>query len=110
MTEMSPASHIGRKTNASAGAAGMLLPGMRMRIVDVDGNNVRQPRLEGEICCAGPNIMKGRQSSGLSRPGAAAGANFWRRGMGRIPRKCKLRGPCGITYGTLWVRVHFAGA
>ena len=41
MTEMSPASHIGRKTNASAGAAGMLLPGMRMRIVDVDGNNVR---------------------------------------------------------------------
>jgi len=59
MTEMSPASHIGRKTNASAGAAGMLLPGMRMRIVDVDGNNVRQPRLEGEICCAGPNIMKG---------------------------------------------------
>ena len=33
---------------------------------------------------------------------AAAGraellANFWRRGMGRFPRKCKLRGPCGVT-------------
>ena len=35
---------------------------------------------------------------------AAAGraellANFGRRGMGRIPRKCKLRGPSGVTVG-----------
>ena len=47
---------------------------------------------------------------------AAAGraellANFWRRGMGRIPRKCKLRGPCGVTSGvTSGYPVHFAGA
>ena len=46
---------------------------------------------------------------------AAAGraqllANFGRCGMGRLPRKCKLRGPCRVTYGTLWVRVHFARA
>ena len=41
------------------------------------------------------------------RPGAAACANSGRRGMGRIPRKCKLRGPCGVTSrcppGTLYI-------
>ena len=34
-------------------------------------------------------------------------ANFGRRGIGRIPRKCKLRGPCGVTPR---YPVHFAGA
>jgi len=43
---------------------------------------------------------------------AAAGraqllANSRRRGIGRFPRKCKLRGPPLVTCG---VRVHFAGA
>ena len=34
-------------------------------------------------------------------------ANSGRRGIGRFPRKCKLRGPPRVTCG---VRVHFAGA
>ena len=34
-------------------------------------------------------------------------ANFGRRGIGRFPRKYKLRGPCGVTCGD---PVHFAGA
>ena len=33
--------------------------------------------------------------SGRKRPRAAACANSGRRGIGRFPRKCKLRGPCG---------------
>ena len=33
--------------------------------------------------------------SGRLRPGAAACANFGRRGIGRLPRKCKPRGPVG---------------
>merc|ERR1719453_1025730 len=37
----------------------MLLPSMQMKLLDADGKNVAQPRLEGEICCRGPNIMKG---------------------------------------------------
>ena len=54
-----------------------------------------------------------------SRRAAACGraqllANSWRRGMGQFPRKCKLRGPCGVTVRLLWgncgVRVHFAAA
>ena len=32
-------------------------------------------------------------------PSAAACANFWRRVMGRFPRKCKLRGPCRYLVG-----------
>jgi hypothetical protein len=35
--------------------------------------------------------------SGRFRPSAAACDNFWRRVMGRFPRKCKLRGPFGVT-------------
>ena len=41
--------------------------------------------------------------SGLSRPRAAAGANFWRRGMGQFPRTCKLRGPSGVTVGSTYI-------
>ena len=39
--------------------------------------------------------------SGLSRPRAAACANSGRRGMGRLPRKWKPRGPCGDPVGIL---------
>ena len=39
--------------------------------------------------------------SGRLRPSAAACANSGKRGMGRLPRKCKLRGPRRVT-------VHFA--
>ena len=37
--------------------------------------------------------------SGLSRPSGAACANAGRRGIGRLPRKCKLRGPRRATVG-----------
>ena len=33
------------------------------------------------------------------RPSGAACANSGRRGMGQFPRKCKLRGPSGVTVG-----------
>ena len=37
--------------------------------------------------------------SGRLRPSAAACANSGRRGTGRFPRKCKLRGPCRYPVG-----------
>ena len=36
------------------------------------------------------------------RPSGAACASSGRRGMGRLPRKCKLRGPSRDHVGTLW--------
>ena len=38
--------------------------------------------------------------SGRLRPSAAACANSGRRGMGRLPRKCKPRGPCRDPVGS----------
>ena len=45
--------------------------------------------------------------SGRLRPSAAACANSGRRGMGRLPRKCKLRGLCRDPVGTLSVSRTF---
>ena len=42
--------------------------------------------------------LKSRRAAGL-RPSGAACANFGKRGIGRLPRKCKLRGPRGVTVG-----------
>ena len=39
------------------------------------------------------------------RPQAARSCEltFWRRGMGQFPRKCKLRGPSGVTVGSAYI-------
>ena len=48
------------------------------------------------------HVLHVAESGRAARPGAAACANSGRRGMGRIPRKCKLRGPSGDPVRTLW--------
>ena len=85
------------------------------------GHQGRAHRPRGDHDRRDEEVRGAPRGRGLTRPRAAACANFWRRGMGRFPRKCKLRGPCGYPKGTLWVpygypmgtqwvRVHFAGA
>jgi acyl-CoA synthetase (AMP-forming)/AMP-acid ligase II len=60
MTEMSPASHIGPRSNPKGGSIGCLVPAMEMKLINpVDGTAVTGPGKEGEIWLRGPNIMKG---------------------------------------------------
>lgn len=60
MTEMSPASHIGPRSNPKGGSIGCVIPGMEMKLIStVDGNPVTGPGQDGEIWLRGPNIMKG---------------------------------------------------
>ncbi len=58
-TECSPVTCVnpieGRRKPASVGPA---IPGVQMKIVDDDGNELRRGRI-GEICVRGPNVMKG---------------------------------------------------
>jgi len=69
MTEMSPASHVTPYGDKSFGAIGKLLPGMQAKIVSTETGETLGPGERGELCCAGPNIMKGY----LNRPEATAG-------------------------------------
>lgn len=60
MTEMSPASHIGPRSNPKGGSIGCVVPGMEMKLMSpMDGKPVSGPGQEGEIWLRGPNIMKG---------------------------------------------------
>ena len=99
----------------------MSLPGTRLEQNDYQFDRVlnRGNRVRPSTCDLEKESVKFLEATYLltrkSRRAAACGraqllANFGRCGMGRLPRKCKLRGPCRVTYGTLWVRVHFAGA
>ena len=67
MTEMSPASHVTPYDDVQDGTIGKLLPGMECKIVDEQGEPVAVGE-RGELCCKGPNIMKGY----LNRPEATA--------------------------------------
>jgi acyl-CoA synthetase (AMP-forming)/AMP-acid ligase II len=46
---------LGRR---KAGAVGQVLNGVNVLILDSDGNSLPVGE-EGEICCIGPNVMKG---------------------------------------------------
>lgn len=60
MTEMSPASHVGPRSNPKGGSIGCIVPGMEMKLVNpVDGKPVSGPGQDGEIWLRGPNIMLG---------------------------------------------------
>ena len=62
----------------------------------------------GELdCTIGPSHFSVKASRRAAAGRAQLLANSGRRGMGRIPRKCKLRGPCrvtcGVTYGSAYI-------
>jgi long-chain acyl-CoA synthetase len=58
LTETSPIITLNVPTNRSIGSVGQVLQDVTVYIIDPDGN-VLAPGEEGEICCVGPNVMKG---------------------------------------------------
>jgi len=48
-----------------AGSVGQVIPGVHVWIVDSEGNALG-PDQEGEICCSGPNVMKGYHNNPLA--------------------------------------------
>ncbi len=60
LTETSPVTHMMELHEAPShlGSVGKLLPNMTARIIDLDGNDVKQG-VPGELIMKGPNVMKG---------------------------------------------------
>jgi len=58
LTETSPIITINVPNNRSLGSVGQAIGGVKVYIVDEDGKPL-PPGEEGEICCVGPNVMKG---------------------------------------------------
>lgn len=58
LTETSPIITLNVPENRTIGSVGRPLGGVTVYIVDKNGNPVG-PGEEGEICCVGPNVMKG---------------------------------------------------
>ncbi|MBX2986325.1 MAG: AMP-binding protein [Bdellovibrionaceae bacterium] len=45
--------------NDKVGTIGLPLPGTDIKFIDDDGNTLRDPSQPGELCCKGPQVMKG---------------------------------------------------
>jgi len=58
LTETSPIITLNSPSKRSIGSVGLPLEGVEVYIIDKDGN-ILPPGNEGEICCAGPNVMRG---------------------------------------------------
>ena len=58
LTETSPVIALNVLSQRKAGSVGQVIPGVHVWIVDSEGNALG-PDQEGEICCSGPNVMKG---------------------------------------------------
>ncbi len=55
MTQTRPEDDIVRRTQS----VGRALPGIEVRVVDVETNQVAPPGVQGEVCCRGYSVMKG---------------------------------------------------
>ncbi|MGK3760905.1 MAG: long-chain acyl-CoA synthetase [Bacillariaceae sp.] len=58
LTETSPIITLNSPGERSIGSVGKSIPGVTVYIVDENGNPL-PPGEEGEICCVGPNVMRG---------------------------------------------------
>ena len=58
LTETSPIMTLNVPESRKIGSVGKAIGGVTVYIVDENGNAV-PPEKEGEICCVGPNVMKG---------------------------------------------------
>ena len=58
LTETSPVIALNILSQRKAGSVGKVIPNVDVWIVDSEGNAL-DPGQEGEICCSGPNVMKG---------------------------------------------------
>ena len=60
LTETSPVIALNVLGRRKAGSVGRVLKGVDVWIVDSEGKPLG-PGEEGEICCSGPNVMKGKR-------------------------------------------------
>lgn len=91
MTEMSPVSNWCRPKEYRRGSVGPALPGVKVRVVDIESGHDLGPGLDGEIRFAGPNITRGYK--GLPEQTAAAfdSAGYLRSGdIGRLDEQGHL--------------------
>ena len=58
LTETSPIITINSPDNRNPGFVGKAIKGVNVVIISEDGSPAR-PGVEGEICCYGPNVMRG---------------------------------------------------
>lgn len=58
MTETSPIITLNTPINRSPGYVGKAIPGVEVVVMGEDGFSCA-PGVEGEICCYGPNVMRG---------------------------------------------------
>jgi long-chain acyl-CoA synthetase len=58
LTETSPIICINTPNNRQAGSVGRAIGGVTVHVVD-ENNQAVPPGQEGEICCTGPNVMRG---------------------------------------------------
>ncbi|KAL2209210.1 AMP-binding enzyme [Sarocladium strictum] len=59
MTESAPLSMCSLETDLLLGSSGCLVPGIKAKIIDADGNEVTEYEKRGEILVQGPNIAAG---------------------------------------------------
>ena len=59
MTESSPVSHVQPQENAVLGGCGHPVPNTIAKIVDITTGAALGPNEDGELCVAGPQVMKG---------------------------------------------------
>jgi len=59
MTESSPCSHVQPQENAVLGGCGHPVPNTIAKIVDITTGAALGPNEDGELCVAGPQVMKG---------------------------------------------------
>ncbi|EDO46794.1 predicted protein [Nematostella vectensis] len=59
LTETSPAVTTSPLGKCKPGSVGVLLPGLKAKVIDLKTGALLPPNQDGEICVAGPTIMKG---------------------------------------------------
>ena len=59
MTESSPVSHVQPEEGAVLGGCGHPVPNTLAKIIDIETGEALGPGEDGELCVAGPQVMKG---------------------------------------------------
>ena len=59
MTESSPVSHVQPDEGAVLGGCGHPIPNTIAKVIDLDTGRALGPNEDGELCVAGPQVMKG---------------------------------------------------
>lgn len=75
----------------TTGGVGRLLPGLELKIVDDDGNNITAYNKQGELCVRGPTVIKGYLANPTANTESYDGEGFFKTGdIGYCDDKTKL--------------------